>query len=108
MGTLTLDQIIAESVDKIDTGNNSERNNDIAKRYFGFDGKGSSSMQVAGEPYNLTRESVRQITNKISQKLRDTFIVPKELYKAASIIDSNTPAASSDLEEILGERRPSF
>ncbi|WP_137297079.1 hypothetical protein [Psychromonas sp. SP041] len=99
--TLNLNEVISRYVDLIDTGNNSKRNNEIAKRYFGFDGKGGSSMQVAGEPYSLTRESVRQITNKVAQKLRDTFVVPKELYLAASIVDSKTPASSSLLETVL-------
>lgn len=43
----------------------SERNIEITRIYFGFDGNGGSSMEATGKNYNLTRESVRQITHRI-------------------------------------------
>lgn len=98
-----LDSLILDAINKIETGANTVRNRDIAIKYFGFDGKGGTSMQDAGSEYSLTRESVRQITNKMAMKLRDSFIIPKELKSAISKIDSSLPSSAKDLELKLSE-----
>lgn len=97
----TVDSIVKQALSSIQMGKNTERNIEIAERYFGFDGLGGSSMQEAGNKFSLTRESVRQITNKISQHLEDTFKTPSELVKAVKIINKSLPASATVLEEIL-------
>ena len=99
----TLDSLILDAINTIESGTKTERNRAIAVRYFGFDGQGGSSMQEAGSTYGLTRESVRQITNKMAMKLKDSFSVPVELKEAIENIDISLPASAKDLESNLAD-----
>lgn len=101
MSSPTLDTLILNAINTIESGANTKRNRAIAVRYFGFDGEGGTSMQEAGSDYSLTRESVRQITNKMAMKLKDSLSIPIELRLAVEKIDSSLPASSEDLESIL-------
>ena len=74
----------------------------IAFKYFGWDGLGGSSMQLAGSEYGLTRERVRQITGKVVSKM----IANKEgktplLKKLLEMISDLSPASADRVEEIL-------
>jgi RNA polymerase primary sigma factor len=50
----------------------SEREAEVIKLYFGFDGEHSLTLEEIGEQFHLTRERVRQIKEKAIRRLRHT------------------------------------
>jgi RNA polymerase primary sigma factor len=49
-----------------------EREAEVIRLYFGFDGEHSLTLEEIGEQFNLTRERVRQIKEKAIRRLRHT------------------------------------
>ncbi|MCB0731574.1 MAG: RNA polymerase sigma factor RpoD/SigA [Ignavibacteriae bacterium] len=49
-----------------------EREAEVIKLYFGFDGEHSLTLEEIGEQFHLTRERVRQIKEKAIRRLRHT------------------------------------
>ncbi|MBK8945631.1 MAG: RNA polymerase sigma factor RpoD/SigA [Ignavibacteriae bacterium] len=49
-----------------------ERESEVIRLYFGFDGEHSLTLEEIGEQFNLTRERVRQIKEKAIRRLRHT------------------------------------
>ncbi len=49
-----------------------EREAEVIKLYFGFDGEESLTLEEIGDQFNLTRERVRQIKEKAIRRLRHT------------------------------------
>ncbi|MCB0743244.1 MAG: sigma-70 family RNA polymerase sigma factor, partial [Ignavibacteriae bacterium] len=49
-----------------------EREAEVIKLYFGFDGEHSLTLEEIGEQFKLTRERVRQIKEKAIRRLRHT------------------------------------
>lgn len=78
-----------------------ERNIDIYTSYFGLDGLGGLSMEKAGSEYGLTRESVRQITDKITVNLKMNKTPIPELEYAIKVIDGLIPASAEYIEDHL-------
>ncbi len=52
----------------------SERDYEMLSLRFGLDGKGEHTLEEIGEKFNLTRERVRQINEKILLKMRSHFL----------------------------------
>src|SRR5690606_17278979 len=99
----TLDTAILGALEGIDTGTNSKRNLEITRRYFGFDGNGGCSMQEAGAEYSITRESVRQITNKVVEKADLSGICPVVTDRILDELLRVLPASAETIEAVLGE-----
>lgn len=79
-----------------------KRNCLITRRYYGLDGAGGSSMEQVGEPFGLTRESVRQITNKVADRLRSLDGIPRtEFARAMRVVRDEIPASKSQVEQAL-------
>ena len=99
---LALNSVIS-IIDGFHSGSKKERNAEIVKRHLGLDGSGGCSMEIAGKPHNLTRESVRQILNKY----KDALIVHKSAFealkKAAAILEKIAPVSAESAEAILAE-----
>lgn len=91
------------ALQNIDSGAKKARNITIMKRYFGFDGMGGSSMEEAGRDFELTRESVRQITNRISSAFPSALPLVPAIQDAIKIIGEMMPCAASDAEKKLFE-----
>jgi RNA polymerase primary sigma factor len=49
-----------------------ERESEVIRLYFGFDGEHALTLEEIGEQFNLTRERVRQIKEKAIRRLRHT------------------------------------
>ncbi len=49
-----------------------DRESEVIKLYFGFDGEHSLTLEEIGEQFHLTRERVRQIKEKAIRRLRHT------------------------------------
>lgn len=95
---------ILNRISEVKTGSKSDRNNAITIQYFGLDGSGGTSMESAGEAYSLTRESVRQITNKVRAEISGAPSKFPALTEAIKIIDSMIPASADDIESHLVEK----
>lgn len=77
------------------------RNIQIYKTHLGLDGLGGLSMEKTGAKYGLTRESVRQITDKLTSMLKMNKATINELIEAAKVINSIMPACASRVESEL-------
>lgn len=80
------------------------RNTQIAIEYFGWDGQGGTSMQAVGDKHGITRERVRQITNKIVSQMRpekDRMIVLPHLL---NLIYSLAPANADRIEQLISDQ----
>jgi hypothetical protein len=98
----TVNGIILSAISKINGGSNIDRNKKITMRYFGFDGNGGCSMQDAGSDYELTRESVRQITNKLAVKIAEMIGDNRQpIIDAIRLIELSMPCSAKDAEEKL-------
>jgi hypothetical protein len=101
----TVEQAIDGIIRETETGKLSSRNHEIYLRYYGFDGRGGCSMEEAGSPYGLTRESVRQILNRTKKSLGDNTQVISSLEAASSFIRENLPAAAEVIEKSLRDAK---
>lgn len=99
-----LERGLDTALNSIDSGSKKERNITIMKRYFGFDGLGGTSMEEAGLPFSLTRESVRQITNRIASVFPSALPFVPEIKQAIEIILQMAPCAASDVEKALVQK----
>ncbi len=97
----TLDEAILRALQSVDTGANSKRNLEITLRYFGLDGNGGCSMQEAGSEYGITRESVRQITNKVVEKMDRSAICPELTERVLHVLLDVLPASAEMVEAVL-------
>jgi uncharacterized protein YlzI (FlbEa/FlbD family) len=81
--------------------NRFKRNIDIFKIHHGLDGNGGLSLQKTGNIYGLTRESIRQITDKLSSSLNMNK-KPVEIFdRCLSIINSMVPCEISRISDRL-------
>lgn len=100
-----LNSLIPENKDKSEEAarriERLRRNIEIYKRYYGFDGNGGLSMDKTGKHYGLTRESVRQITDKITKMLRMSKEPVSNLKNIVDLIDSLVPASAEKIEKEL-------
>ncbi len=86
-----------------------ERRRQIAKRnrvitavYLGLDGEGGCSMEQVGTRFQLTRESVRQITNKVTERLAALDGVPRaELASVIRLVRDRVPTAKATITQEL-------
>lgn len=88
-------------------GAKAERNSEIVTSYWGLDGKGGPkggfSMEVVAQPFGLTREMVRQITNKIAAQAPGTTSSLPKLKRCGQIIDSMLPCEARSIEKAISD-----
>lgn len=99
-----LEEEIISRIESVITGTKTLRNNSITINYLGLDGSGGTSMEVAGSSHNLTRESVRQITNRVRAgvtELSSPFLL---LEEALSVLSAMEPCTASYAENTLVEK----
>jgi len=103
--TRYLEEELQEALFSLRLGNKADRNAEIVTKYLGFDGlggrKGGFSMAEVGRPWGLTREMVRQITNKISHQGPTTSNVLPKLKKCSEIIDQMLPCEARIIEKAI-------
>lgn len=76
------------------------RNAEMIKSLLGWDGTGAKTLQVVGDKFHITREGVRQISSKITKKMRGHCFTPA-LKRAMTYINKLAPAEANDVEEEL-------
>lgn len=99
----TMEDELERALSEIDTGNRSGRNLKIMRLYLGLDGQEGLSLQQAGEPFGLTRESVRQIKSRFSDAIQEKGPVQLSPALVVSLghLQEMAPAAASDVEQSL-------
>lgn len=105
MSVITINEFFASIFESIPATAKSERNIEITKIYFGFDGKGGTSMEATGQNYGLTRESVRQITHRVCRDISmDENIDWSVLDQCIEVINSLAPCSAEHVETALHEK----
>ena len=81
------------------------RNAGIAARYYGFDGRGGSSLQTVANEIGLTRERVRQIVTAASEWVRTRRAVSPTLDRTIAFVVDRMPAVAGEIEAELRSLR---
>jgi hypothetical protein len=74
------------------------RNARIAARYYGFDGHGGGTLQSVGDAFGLTRERVRQIASRTSEKLATGQLLLPIVDRTIRFVSDHMPAEASTIE----------
>jgi len=77
----------------------------IAARYYGFDGRGGSSLQAVGNEIGLTRERVRQIVSAVSESLSTRRAVSPTFDRTIAFVTDRMPAGAGEIEAELRSQR---
>lgn len=85
-----------------DKNSKSARDIEITKSYYGINGGGKTSMELVGQPYGLTRESVRQIMGRVTLEVARP-VKSELLERCFTIISKQAPISASRLEALLAE-----
>lgn len=79
-----------------------QRDLEITFAHHGWDGKGNKSLEETGGQFNLTRERVRQISSRVTSKLREnTENHFKILVHIMDRLESMVPARADCIESTL-------
>jgi hypothetical protein len=81
------------------------RNALIAARYYGFDGRGGSSLQAVGNEIGVTRERVRQIVSAVSESLSIRRAVSPTFDRTIAFVVDRMPATVEEIEAGLRSQR---
>ena len=99
----SVEKSILKIVPVIETGDKSKRDREIFIRYFALDGGERPSMRDVGEPYELTRESVRQTIDRMITEIRALGLVPPSVQKAVNHVVSAAPGSAERISAELHE-----
>jgi hypothetical protein len=81
----------------------SERNSRIITKYFGWDGKGTRSLEKVGLEFGMTRERVRQIRDKFENKFKRAKFGKARyspfLEQAFKFISDRLPCLAEEIEK---------
>src|ERR1035441_3470736 len=82
----------------------SERDAPLACRYLGWDGRGGATLEAVAKEVSLTRERVRQLQERVLQKLQKPTSGPAVLTRALSFVQDAAPSLAVDIERGLQTR----
>ncbi|MGE3301665.1 MAG: DNA-directed RNA polymerase subunit alpha C-terminal domain-containing protein [Hyphomonadaceae bacterium] len=80
------------------------RNLDIVTKLWGFGGQGRRTLESLGEEYEMTRERVRQIAQKVERRLRRYNVDTPWLARAVDVVAELSPALPQELARQLRAR----
>ena len=75
----------------------------IVCRFYGFDGTGRKTLEEVGAEYQVTRERIRQISEKFSRRVRGKRVNSPVLHRARSVLERKLPALEQDIQKTLRE-----
>ena len=79
-----------------------ENQQNIIDYHYGLDGSGIKTLQVSGDKFGITRERVRQITQKYLRKVEKKSITGlKILHKINELLKQNIPIRTTSFEKLL-------
>ena len=81
------------------------RDTQIAARYFGWDGLGTSTLQSAGNQFGLTRERVRQIGDQFAHHFSRKKPFSPVVHRALELVHSHLPQPADKIEQALIKNR---
>ena len=80
------------------------RNRELAAAYFGWAGKGTHTLEEVGSWYGMTRERVRQITQRLVETLKAKRPYLPVLDRVLQAIADEIPCSVGRIESMLAER----
>lgn len=96
--------ILEEELEDLVLFEKKSRNKELLVNYLGLNGKGPRSLESVGQEYGLTRERVRQITDKQLSFLSSTKPYLPILKKCVKLLSSDLPCSEVDAVSKLRER----
>jgi hypothetical protein len=86
------------------------RNKNLAAKYWGFSGEKPRTLESVGQEYNMTRERVRQITQKAENGARQLWLPTVNLELALARLSEKAPLSLLDAQNLLADwtRRAAF
>lgn len=78
-----------------------ERDKKIISKRFGLNGNGLSTLQTIGDEFQVTRERIRQICKKWTDKLQESSVFVPKIEDTIKFITKNTPNSCSVIMEKL-------
>lgn len=103
----TLEDELDRAFSHIAVGSQAERNHAIVRHYFGLDGQGGVTMEVAGTVHGLTRESVRIKIETVSHLLRHYHHSGGQfpmLGKILALLEAEAPVRADVVEQMLVDK----
>jgi Bacterial RNA polymerase, alpha chain C terminal domain/Sigma-70, region 4 len=82
----------------------SDRDTDIILKQLGWSGEGHRTLESVGQEYSVTRERIRQIVARASDKIRKEYVDTPRLDEALPIIRDRCPATAATLAAELRAR----
>ena len=80
----------------------SEKQQNVIDYHYGLDGSGIKTLQVSGDKFGITRERVRQITQKYLRKVEKKSITGlRILLKINELLKQNIPIKTTSFEKLL-------
>lgn len=84
-----------------------ERTCDVVSRVYGLDGRGGATLQEVGDEYHLTRERIRQISDRLKPLAKCRPFLP-QLDRSLRLITSKLPNRADAIEQALVDKRISL
>ena len=81
-----------------------KRNACIIARYFGWDGHRPCTLQSVGDRYGLTRERIRQISERFAANCQNKKSFSPVLRRALELVESRLPGLAAQIELDLVQR----
>jgi hypothetical protein len=95
-----LEQEFREIVTSVSGGKGVE----MTIRYLGWDGTGTRTLQEVGDEVGLTRERVRQVSDRRIRRLRERTVFAPVLERALRLVDRSVPSEVAALEQLLAQK----
>lgn len=81
----------------------SDRQVEMVKARIGWNAAGPLTLQEVGDRFDLTRERVRQVVDKVLARLSPTYV--PQLEQAIGVLEAAAPIKFEDAAELLVERQ---
>ena len=92
---------VNEEIDQLLKVAGSQRNVQMYARLHGWDGSGRRTLEEVGNEFGLTRERVRQIANRIEEKVKKRQLETPLLDRAIELVALRIPVQADEIEREL-------
>lgn len=79
------------------------RNKELSAKYWGFSGDKPRTLESVGQEYDMTRERVRQITQRAENEARQLWLPTVNLGLALARLSERAPLSIRDAQDLLAE-----
>ncbi len=81
------------------------RNRDFTMRLMGWDGNGGQTLEIIGKDFGMTRERIRQISQRHIDRVKDKSPYLPILDRTLEVVLTQSPCLASKLESVFLEKR---